>query len=921
MEDILLQKASQEIHEELTAHPCKGLPLLHRSSTDLTLYEIDESETWGSLKRKFPKTATAKKGFFQILTDETPIAPSQEITDDPVDLDSLRFSQSSLYVLSKVKFEPLIPAGTDILVIHCRGDAISRDAFLDFWMMPDLLKWFDSVGRQCNYQQLDDSTWRLLFRPKLPNPAMPVSLFTDLLQKQMIRSMFMSLQQENGTEVHFKYEGSPLCTAELPADLPIELLIFCMQHFRQLHPMKGTPVLIASGRRCTEPALLSDIKARRPDATKFTIHVGMPLIGGGPSSQHFSNKQELLKMVQAGVANKFLQFGLDLPQVTESTAKLMEAVSIQRLNHMLNGESQEESDESFKALCQSLNVQLPKQKMQLHLTAAKHKKLKMKKLKAQQYTIDPDKYHLVEGFFLNEDKTAATVLKSFSFHSTGVALVSAETADALMATACDSPPDELAVYVLGPINPPARFEVLETNAPAIDPMGRQVLLNGRLVQFGHKRIKTIGLQSVVDPKEVQVAAVTLWRDDYDSSMWDRIKASPVKATKDLLALEGLGDLLGKPWGRAYRAKGLPVAPDHAESIQFHCEFQKNARFSQLLRRSGFNRIYVTRKNSQGGTEDGWRIIWLNHSTCQIESMSMNLTGASGLVRTAKSYGLRVEHGSFESAWSKLRPDADIPDTRQMRFTYKVHPLPAGTDKEILGQWAAQYKWDIKALRPLGARSWLIASDQAPPNLLMFNSQPLLVQLVPTKGTAQAGDIAAGPRGPTNENHKARDASSRQLAIFRSGDPHLDPWEGSARTLQTEASSQDPNKTRQTHSSVRQPAGPISDMFQQQDSRIVALETTLNKMQIAQSKQQDQTEAKLAQVSEQLSQHITGTKQGFDQMQKEQQCLTQHISQALQRQDDRLATSLDELKNLFLQSRGIKRNNDGEMEDLGDADNE
>jgi hypothetical protein len=100
----------------------------------------------------------------------------------------------------------------------------------------------------------------------------------------------------------------------------------------------------------------------------------------------------------------------------------------------------------------------------------------------------------------------------------------------------------------------------------------------------------------------------------EADLWTRIQSSPVKTAKDLMALEGFADLLGRPWRRAYRSKGLAVEARFADSVQFHCEFQKSTRFTQLLRISGSNKIFIiTPKTADGGTDDACRIVWMNCS--------------------------------------------------------------------------------------------------------------------------------------------------------------------------------------------------------------------------------------------------------------------------------------------------------------------
>lgn len=141
---------------------------------------------------------------------------------------------------------------------------------------------------------------------------------------------------------------------------------------------------------------------------------------------------------------------------------------------------------------------------------------------------------------------------------------------------------------------------------------------------------------------------------------------------------------------------------------------------------------------------------------------------------------------------------------------------------------------------------------------------------------------------------------------------MDPWKqdtSDARQAATEPS---------VLAAPRSP-GPVSDLFQQQGSRLQALETAVAKIHDAQAQHAISTDKKIAQVSDQLTGHIADTKHSIEHLHKEQISMTQSIAQALQKQDDRLASSMDELKFLFLQSRGIKRNNDGDLDDKDEQD--
>ena len=202
---------------------------------------------------------------------------------------------------------------------------------------------------------------------------------------------------------------------------------------------------------------------------------------------------------------------------------------------------------------------------------------------------------------------------------------------------------------------------------------------------------------------------------------------------------------------------------------------------------------------------------------------------------------------------------------------------------------------------------------------MFNSQPLLTQQVINKPAAQASAIAAGPRPKPPAKP---DKSDPHAPVFKSGDPFLDPWSKQRPAIPpitthpavTASHSKPGNAT-----SSRPAEGPIADMFQQQDQRILAIENAVTQLQTTQQQRDKETDTKITQIGQTLTQHMTLTSSNFEQLYGEQKAMSQSISTALQHQDDRLAQSMDELKAIFLQARGTKRTSVDAAEDMQDQE--
>ena len=155
------------------------------------------------------------------------------------------------------------------------------------------------VGRQMNYQSIDDRTWRVFFRPALPEAAMPIAIFRDALFWNAVRTLFMSMHTAEGLPVKIKLFGRTLCQVSLSFDLACETFLLALQHIRQLHPRRGNPSLHASGKRCGDICTIRDIHSR------LNWHINSPCFAyrhanfGGGTDHQASHFQDGLSQIGA----------------------------------------------------------------------------------------------------------------------------------------------------------------------------------------------------------------------------------------------------------------------------------------------------------------------------------------------------------------------------------------------------------------------------------------------------------------------------------------------------------------------------------------------------------------------------------------------------------------------------------------------
>ena len=887
------QKVMQQLAQVNAAIP--AIPVLVRDSTDLTLYEVERSSTWKQLRND--KNIPQKSWYhaFGPITDTQWFSHPVEITESPTNTTAIDSFHALLPFLMQMSLEVITPVNTDILCLHCQGPPQAYDAFSAVWHSSDIHQWLATKGRQANLQRTSETTWRYILRPLLPQTSIPTTMIREEMFVRILIKMLQSMQTPDGVECIFKYQSNALFRGRFPSQMSLAPFWAIVKHGFAIMEPNRQPSLVSAGKICADACIFQDLLDRKLRPGTVIIAICQPILGGGPTA-----KQEFAKMIEADTASMFLEYGVHLTQVPNMTAKLLQEVGQQRLHHILHGEGGDRKFQSFEAICQACHIDLPKYP-KLSSTKAKHQRTKDRKSNKTTMMIDPEQFHLQEGFFLNSDDTAANVLTQFSPNASGIMLMTASKAkDWLLATS-DLATDELAIYVVGPIEVPSKFESLTIHAPAFNSNRQPVLLNGVLIQLGSKKIKTaVDSPDKVSLRDVQVCSITVWKEDWDTQMWNAILTAPVKTLKHLLTLDGHQGLFGKPWARTFQHQGQHAEPAQATSFQVHGEFENNGRFPGLLQKSGFNKMYITPKDESGKPHPSWKVIWLDQTAVQIEAKTSTLTGTAGLVKGRKSLGIRIESGSFQLAWSKLKPGEPLPDMRQTALVFKIQPLPQGTTAENLTEWGKLSNWNIKPIKALGAKQWIVGSDTPPPAILLFNGHPILAQQLYQKGLRDQSAIAAGPR---RLQPSPKVESADKPNIFKMGDPFSDPWTPAVRMP---AGTAEVPKTE-----PRSTTGPVAENFQQHDKRITAVEEAIQRLQDTQTASTAQLDNRFQCLDQKLQQHAATTQTRFENMHQETVGMHQALQQALSQQDNRIAASFDEIKQLFLTAKGTKRAPDSE----------
>lgn len=263
---------------------------------------------------------------------------------------------------------------------------------------------------------------------------------------------------------------------------------------------------------------------------------------------------------------------------------------------------------------------------------------------------------------------------------------------------------------------------------------------------------------------------------------------------------------------------------------------------------------------------------------------MSQPGAAGLVKGNKNLGIRVEHSAFLQIWNLLHPGEDPPKQIPKGNLWRLHPLPYGVDKQVMQEWAENVGWLCFPLRPLGAKAWLMQSQDPSPNkLLSFNGQPLIIKCMPSKVDNITSGLVAGPK-----SKPVVDTKQIPENVFRTGDPFQDAWAAWQPTTQ---------KPTKEHVATDTVPGPTSAHLQQHDQRLHLLETAVKQLEEAHKQKDSRDTAKFADLEDSIAQNHQQVQGAFQNLRTDFQT---SLSQAITQQDAKLSKGFEELKDLFRQ---------------------
>ena len=794
-----------------------------------------------------------------------------------------------LEATTQIGLETRIPKFTDILQVTLTGPSEDLVQVVAFWKTALNTHWQSRHGRRMVYQVVDENTILLVFLPVREASATPARMFRDLLEIRLTRVAMQSFAEFTDPPerciVKLKLDHRNIGEFVFQSTQNIAQLYLILDHTLSLTCFGDSPAIIFRGRRLGDIVDFGSL-AIETDQYVVKLHIVRPLRGGG-----FGAKQQHKQAVHSALAALLLEEGCTIDQVAKSVPEMISQLGHPRLSHFLFSEDPAKRQQTLHHLCKTCEIELPKKPVKLSKVQSKFQKIAHDHQQRANKHFDVTQYRLMPDFFCLSDGTSAPIHSIFSPCVPGITMVNAEVAKQWLQHGGKLLPDELALFIVGNVIDEKDTRLTKLVAPALNDKGEKVLIAGWLMQLGEKLIKTATEgQSTVQTLDVST--------DFDQSLWKEIVSAPVKHAKKILEKDQLHQVILNPWGRTFRQGRQPSPPELATSVQFHTEVRIQD-LRNLLRRSGFNGIYVTPKDSQGRPDAMWKVVWTDLPVSILEAKTTPVSGMAGLVRGNKSIGIRTETSAFSTIWELLNPGQPLPDIAPNGEVWKLHPLPVGINKEIIAEWAQLHKWECFPIRAVSGRAWLVHSPTNPPSdVLHFNGSPIVVKKVQSRGPEQAVGLIAGPKSSPQKMDEVVPANT-----FRIGDPFHDPWSGWKPSSGATASSMP-----KTESIV----GPTASKFDHQDQQIKSLEAAIEKIQIHTDKKNAEMEERLSNMDQKIHHNHEQVQQSFQALRGDFETT---LHRALAVQDNKITNTMEEIKQLFL--RGPKRKEPTDDDELQD----
>ena len=256
--------------------------------------------------------------------------------------------------------------------------------------------------------------------------------------------------------------------------------------------------------------------------------------------------------------------------------------------------------------------------------------------------------------------------------------------------------------------------------------GEPVLISACVHQLGQKKLEfRCQHAATVTVASATCVAFTVFGDEWEEHAWALFRSNLVRQVVKVLQASGVGQPLRAPWGRSFRLGQQPSSANEADSVQFHAQVT-SADLPVLLRRSGYNKVYLTPKTWEHTLHPNWSVVWLPGEKEQVSQLAASYPAQFGLARLRKRFGLRVEASAFASAHRALKPSDPLLTAITVKHVFRLSNAPPGLLAAMPLQGSLSmngYPILIQPQQPKATSDKVVSAGRARPSVAARSDQP------------------------------------------------------------------------------------------------------------------------------------------------------------------------------------------------------
>ena len=752
------------------------------------------------------------------------------------------------------------------ITISIKGPITEINALGLFWttvLSESLLHRLNMVVEQGHTSESVEVKFRICPDSKwMPTSLRSLSILISILA---FRKLFDGCQESSGPHLMIKWLGRPLWFGNIAKNITCEMVLRFLE-FATIPTTNGSTYSFVHHGKKLSPWVELATCPKSDHREAIVLHAVLSLQGGGLGT---GSKGAFRTQVKNAIASTLLQEGYELDWVSKSVDKLLDIRGVKNLASVSAAPPGTKKLQGIHDVLTECSIEIPKLK---HPSASGTAFQAKQKKRIVMPTAG--NYSVLDGFLFNQDGTDAKQIPDFGSKFSGYHLIDQENAVPWLRESQRLSSDELALIVVGDLPCETSLKHEPLTLPCRDEHQRQVLMACTMVQFGDKDVIVKPTDTHKIPVDnATLVALTVWKEDWQHE-WQNITQNPIAWFRQKFIPE---DGMSSIWGKSFRNGRNPASPSTCLSVQVHCLVRDDS-LTTFLSKTGINRIWATPKSPDGKWCSKWRLIWLDsqYDIAAAKILCAKMMHATGIAKSKDRFAIRVPADRFEATWKEIFPNTDPPKHVETSRTFKLESLPFGTTSQMLTTWAAHVKWDMRPLRPMGPRAWIIGTSEDPPSVAMcFNAMPILVRELTSKQQGSKTPILAGPKPSSSISNPAVGTSLLS-----------DPWSNYVGT-----------RVPKTLPAPRTVEGPTESKFQEQGAKIHELEALVNTIQTEQKSQKQS----LQKMQDDMATRDIGIRKHLDsQLQTMRAELHTGFSQALQQQSKQLGTEMNEIKQLLLE---------------------